>query len=202
MTDPAHRLTSGHRPARPARRVAIDGINDDQRWGDDAAQLLLDEIKAAFRQQKAHAEAALRQLQPDDGHRRLDEESNSAAVLVKHMAGNMRSRWRDFLTSDGEKPDRNRDAEFEAARETPEELLSMWEEGWQILANAVEPLTREDMLRTVTIRGEPNSVARALLRQLTHYQEHVGQIVFLAKHLRGAQWENLSIPRRRPDPRH
>jgi hypothetical protein len=126
----------------------------------------------------------------------LDAEANSLAVIMKHMAGNMRSRWRDFLTSDGEKPDRHRDLEFEIlSHEDRAEIFRQWEEGWQYLFGALEPLTTEDLGRSVTIRGEPHSVSQAIVRQLAHYAEHAGQIVFLAKHLRSSEWQSLSIPR-------
>jgi hypothetical protein len=162
------------------------------------AELLLAEVVEGFRAQKRAGDAALAQLEDDDWQRRLDEESNSVAVLVRHLDGNMRSRWSEFLTSDGEKPTRQRDAEFEDATAAPDELLAIWERGWSAVFAAIEPLTPDDLARVVPIRGEPHSVARALLRQLTHYAQHVGQIVLLAKHLRGPAWRTLSIPRRRP----
>jgi hypothetical protein len=127
----------------------------------------------------------------------LDGEMNSIAIVVKHMAGNMRSRWTDFLTSDGEKPDRNRDAEFEDPPAGRETLLRVWEEGWQCVFRAVEPLTDDDLKRTVTIRGEPHSVMQAINRQIAHYAYHVGQIVLLAKHFRHDGWQSLSVPRRK-----
>jgi hypothetical protein len=128
----------------------------------------------------------------------LDAESNSIAIIVKHMAGNMRSRWRDFLTTDGEKPDRNRDTEFEAPPKTRVELMEMWEGGWKNLFEALEPLTDADMTKTVTIRSSPHSVMQAINRQVAHYAHHVGQIVLLAKHFTtkaGKKWETLSVPR-------
>jgi hypothetical protein len=128
----------------------------------------------------------------------LDAESNSIAIIVKHMAGNMRSRWLDFLTTDGEKPDRNRDTEFENAPATRTELIEMWERGWKYVFGALEPLTEADLTRTVTIRTEPHSVMQAISRQIAHYAHHVGQILFLAKHLTYAKtgkWESLSVPR-------
>jgi hypothetical protein len=127
----------------------------------------------------------------------IDEEANSIATVIKHMAGNMRSRWTDFLTSDGEKPDRNRDQEFVAPPASREELLRSWEEGWQHVFAALEPLTDADLGRTVTIRGEAHSVLQAINRQLTHYASHIGQMVLLAKHFRGREWQSLSIPRNR-----
>ena len=124
-----------------------------------------------------------------------DEEMNSIAILVKHLAGNMRSRWTGFLTSDGEKPDRNRDTEFIDPPETREALMKIWEEGWNSVFSALEPLSDEDLSREVTIRGEPHSVMQAINRQMTHYASHVGQIILLAKHFRHSQWKSLSVPR-------
>lgn len=125
----------------------------------------------------------------------LDSDGNSIAVIVKHMAGNMRSRWTDFLTSDGEKPDRNRDMEFEEPPATREAVLALWERGWQSLFSGLEPLTEADLQRTVAIRGEAHSVMQAINRQMAHYAYHCGQIVFLAKHFTHAEWKSLSVPR-------
>jgi uncharacterized damage-inducible protein DinB len=151
---------------------------------------------AEFRKYKSFAEKALAQVPDEDWFRRIDSESNSLALVVKHLAGNMRSRWTDFRTADGEKPDRNRDTEFETEdADTKEALLARWETGWRLLFAALDPLTEDDLQRTVTIRGEAHSVLQAITRQLTHYASHVGQIVFLAKHLAGARWQTLSIPR-------
>jgi len=125
----------------------------------------------------------------------LDAESNSIAIVVKHLAGNMRSRWTDFLTSDGEKPDRNRDSEFEAPPKTRQELLEMWEAGWRYLFSALAPLSDADLGRTVMIRTEPHSVMQAINRQLAHYAYHVGQIVYFAKHFAGTNWRSLTVPR-------
>jgi len=136
---------------------------------------------------------------PDEGlFVMLDAESNSIAIIVKHMAGNMRSRWRDFLTTDGEKPDRNRDTEFETPPKTRAEMVEMWEGGWKYLFDALEPLTDADLTKTVTIRSSPHSVMQAINRQVAHYAHHVGQIVLLAKHFAtkaGKKWETLSVPR-------
>ena len=136
---------------------------------------------------------------PDEGlFTALDAESNSIAVIVKHLSGNMRSRWTDFLTSDGEKPDRNRDTEFEQPPKTRAELLELWERGWKYLFDALKPLTDDDMRRTVTIRTEPHSVMQAINRQLAHYSHHIGQILFLAKHISTkvtGKWNSLSVPR-------
>ena len=150
-----------------------------------------------FRYYKRLAERALEQC-PDQGlFQTLDEESNSIATIVKHMAGNMRSRWRDFLTADGEKPDRNRDVEFETPPKTREELLALWEQGWGYVFDALEPLTDADLSQTVRIRTEPHSVTQAINRQIAHYSYHVGQIVFLAKHFAAQEgkWTAVTVPR-------
>ena len=150
-----------------------------------------------FRQYKRLAERAIDQVTDEDLNRTIDPESNSIAIIVRHMTGNMRSRWTDFLTTDGEKPDRNRDREFDETQWTRAELLDRWEAGWKYVFNAVESLTDEDLTRTVYIRGEAHSVMQAINRQLLHYTMHVGQIVLLAKHYRSAEWKSLSIPRKR-----
>jgi uncharacterized damage-inducible protein DinB len=151
-----------------------------------------------FHYYKKLGERAMAQC-PDEGlFTTLDAESNSIAIIVKHMAGNMRSRWMDFLTTDGEKPDRNRDTEFEDPPKTREALMELWERGWKYLFDALEPLTEGELTRTVTIRTEPHSVMQAISRQLAHYAHHVGQILFLAKHLtftKTGKWESLSIAR-------
>ncbi|HKF42802.1 MAG TPA: DUF1572 family protein [Thermoanaerobaculia bacterium] len=155
-----------------------------------------DEAARQFRGLKKAADRALAQVSDDDFFAVLDPESNSIALLVKHLAGNMRSRFTDFLTSDGEKPDRHRDSEFEiAAGDTRENLMERWETGWAVTFAALEPLTAEDFSRTVPIRGEPHTLLRAINRQLVHYGYHVGQIVFLAKHFAGPAWQTLSIPK-------
>ena len=146
---------------------------------------------------KKLAERAMDQVTDDQLFAALDDEANSIAVIVKHMAGNMRSRWTDFLTSDGEKPDRNRDSEFIDPPKTREALLASWEQGWSLLFQALEPLSDDDLGRTVTIRGEAHSVMQAVNRQVAHYAHHVGQIVLLAKHFAGAKWHSLTIPRNR-----
>ena len=127
----------------------------------------------------------------------LDAESNSIAIIVKHMAGNMRSRWTDFLTSDGEKIDRNRDTEFEDPPTTRAELMELWERGWKLLFGALEPLSDADQTRTITIRTEPHSVTQAINRQVAHYSYHVGQIVYLARHFAGKKWQTLTIPKKK-----
>jgi len=152
---------------------------------------------ASFRNYKSLAEKAVDQVSDAEFFAAIDAESNSIAVMVKHIAGNLDSRWRDFLTTDGEKADRNRDMEFEPAGDTRELLMRTWESGWRTLFDNVEPLTEADFSKTVTIRGEPHTVVEAINRQLTHYAYHIGQIVFLAKHLRSADWKTLSVPRNR-----
>jgi len=124
-----------------------------------------------------------------------DSESNSIAVIVKHLAGNMRSRWTDFLTSDGEKPDRNRDAEFESPPQTRAEIGALWESAWGIVFDSLTALTDKDLDRTIRIRGERHSVMQAINRQVAHYAYHIGQIVYIAKHYSGDRWKSLSIPR-------
>jgi hypothetical protein len=173
------------------------GLEDERRHAsyDSAVDAYLPDALREFRKYRKMADAAVAQVPEAKRFARLDPETNSLAVLMKHMAGNMRSRWTDFLTSDGEKPDRNRDGEFEEETDTPASIRERWEKGWACLFGAIEPLTDADLSRTITIRGEPHTVLQALQRQLTHYAYHVGQIVFLAKHLAGPEWKSLSIPR-------
>ena len=149
-----------------------------------------------FRYYKRLGDRAMAQATDEDLTRTLDPESNSVALIVKHLSGNMRSRWTDFLTSDGEKPDRHRDTEFEAPPATRAEILRAWESGWDCLFRALEALTDADLPRKVTIRTEPHSVMQAINRQLAHYSYHVGQIVFLCKHFQSANWNSLTVPRR------
>ncbi|HEX8072756.1 MAG TPA: DUF1572 family protein [Pyrinomonadaceae bacterium] len=160
-----------------------------------AAHYLADALKV-FRTYKSLGEKAIAQVRDEELFVRLDPEANSIALVVKHLWGNMRSRWTDFLTTDGEKPDRHRDAEFEQTEElTRADVERWWAEGWALVFAAVEPLTPADVERTVLIRGEPHTVMQAVNRQLAHYAHHVGQIVLLAKHFRSAEWQSLSIPR-------
>ena len=160
----------------------------------------LDDATAQLRKLKAQADKALAQTSDDHLFATLDPESNSIAIIMKHVAGNMRSRWTDFLTSDGEKPDRHRDTEFElAAADTRARLVALWEDGWARAFDGITSLTPADLSKTVTVRGEPHSVIQAINRQLTHYAAHVGQIVLLAKHYAGSNWRTLSIPRARRD---
>jgi hypothetical protein len=148
-----------------------------------------------FNQQRRLAEGAAQQVDDDAFARALDPESNSIAVIMKHVGGNLRSRWTDFLTSDGEKPDRNRDGEFVAEGESRADIMRTWNLGWQRLEDTLHSLQPEDLTRTVTIRGEPCTVIQALLRNLAHASHHCGQIVFLAKAHAHADWQTLSIPR-------
>jgi uncharacterized protein DUF1572 len=148
-----------------------------------------------LRQYKRLAESAIAQVPDDALGRPLDAESNSIAIIVKHLAGNMRSRFTDFLISDGEKPDRNRDTEFEAPPKTRAELLMMWEAGWEYVFNTLTSLSDADLGKTVLIRTEPHSVMQAINRQIGHTCSHIGQIIFLAKHFAGDQWKAVTIPR-------
>lgn len=155
----------------------------------------IEDSLSLFRYYKKLGEGALEQVSDEQLFAALDPEMNSMAIIVKHIAGNMRSRWTDFLTSDGEKPDRNRDTEFEHPPSTRAELLKIWNDGWGRVFSALEPLSDSDLERTVTIRGEAHSVMQAINRQIAHYSYHVGQIVFLAKHLNESGWKSLSVPR-------
>ena len=148
-----------------------------------------------FRQYKVAGEKAMAQLSDEELFRPLDAESNSIALIVKHMAGNMRSRWTDFLSTDGEKPDRNRDTEFVEPPATRAALMEIWENGWKCVFGALEPLTDVDLDRRVMIRGEAHSVMQAINRQMAHYGMHTGQIILLAKHFKGADWQTLTIPK-------
>ena len=155
----------------------------------------LEDSVALFRHYKKMTEAAIEQVTDEQLFATLDEEMNSIAIIVKHMVGNMRSRWIDFLTSDGEKPNRERDTEFVEPASSRQALMKTWEEGWHYVFAALEPLTDADMGRTVTIRGEAHSVMQAINRQIAHYTYHCGQIVFLAKHFKAQEWKSLSVPR-------
>lgn len=162
------------------------------------AKHYLEDAISNFRGYKKLAEKAIEQTSDDEFFRALDEEANSIAVIVKHMVGNMLSRWTDFLTTDGEKPDRNRDMEFVITPETTrDEMLAQWEKGWACVFGAIESLQPEDLMKTVLIRGEAHTVVKAINRQMTHYGYHIGQIVFLAKHFKSTGWKSLSIPRNR-----
>src|SRR5712672_4347880 len=162
----------------------------------DLAAQYLDEVRRQMRGYKRMGEGAMTQLRDDDFFLTLDPESNSVAILVKHLAGNMRSRFTDFLTSDGEKPDRFRDHEFEVSGATTRaEVMKWWEEGWNCVFDAIDSLMPEDVIRTVTVRDQPHTVLQAINRQIAHYAQHNGQIVFLCKHLRSGEWKTLNIPR-------
>jgi hypothetical protein len=162
----------------------------------DVASHYLDEAHRQMRGHKRLAEGAMAQLKDEELFITLDPEANSIAVIVKHMAGNMSSRFTDFLTSDGEKSDRFRDQEFELSPATTRaDLTKWWEEGWARVFGAIEALKTEDVMRIVTVRGQPHSVLQAVNRQIAHYAYHTGQIVFLAKHIRSSKWKTLSIPR-------
>lgn len=148
-----------------------------------------------LRHYKKLADRAIAQVPDEALTATLDAESNSIAIIVKHLAGNMQSRWRDFLTSDGEKPGRNRDSEFEAPPQTRAEILALWEQSWKVVFDALAPLTDDDLSRTIRIRGERHSVMQAIHRQVAHYAYHIGQIVFIAKHSASGRWTALTIPR-------
>lgn len=156
----------------------------------------LENTIGVFKNYRNLAEKSFAQLNTDaDFHYQPDVESNSIAVIIKHMSGNMVSRWTDFLTTDGEKPYRNRDNEFVDGKETRDELLQLWNNGWNVFLETLNSLTEEDVMKTVTIRGEGLTVTQALNRQTAHYAYHVGQIVFLAKHIKNSEWKSLSIPK-------
>jgi hypothetical protein len=155
----------------------------------------LEDSNSVFHYYKKLAESAMAQVSDEQLFETLDGEMNSIAVIVKHMAGNMRSRWTDFLTSDGEKPDRGRDSEFVDPPPARDALMKLWEQGWDRVFTALGPLSDGDMSRTITIRGEPHSITQAINRQIAHYAYHCGQIVFLAKHFDHDKWKSLSVPR-------
>ena len=165
-----------------------------------ASELYLQDIRNLFREYKEMAEKTLTQIDDDDFFQAVDAESNSVAVIVKHMAGNLRSRWRDFLTSDGEKEDRHRDNEFVVLdSDSRESLMAAWDNGWMIALDSIDSLKPKDLTRTITIRSEPHSVLEAINRAITHSAYHVGQIVLLAKQYKGEEWRTLSIPRNKSE---
>lgn len=157
-------------------------------------QRYVTEVRSIFQEQKQLAENALAQVSDDDLHRVLAADTLSLAVIVQHISNNMKSRWTDFLTSDGEKPDRNRDAEFEDQQLSRDELMATWDERWQLLDDVLATLTPEDIGKTVFIRGEEKTVIWAIEKQVSHYSYHVGQIVYLAKIFAGENWNVLTIP--------
>jgi len=165
---------------------------------DTFVQDYLADATSSFRAYKKLADKAIEQTKDDELFVTLDEESNSIAIVMKHMAGNMISRWTDLFTSDGEKPDRHRDMEFVIeSHTTRDDVIAYWERGWKYVFDAIEPLKLEDFEKTVTIRGQVHTIVQAINRQMTHYAYHVGQIVFLAKHFRSTEWQSLSVPRNR-----
>ena len=169
-----------------------------QTMNDQLGQHYLADALHTFRDYKKLADKAIAQTSEADFFRTLDPESNSIAVIVKHLAGNMLSRWTDFLTTDGEKPNRHRDMEFEMLPDTNRtEMLAFWEQGWACVFAAIEPLTPDDLMKVVKIRGQDHTVVQALNRQISHYANHVGQIVLLAKHFKAGEWQTLSVPRNR-----
>ena len=158
----------------------------------------LENTIGVFKNYRTLAEKSFEQLTSDtDFHFAPDTESNSIAVIIKHMSGNMISRWTDFLTTDGEKPSRNRDGEFIDGKETREQLMQIWNKGWEVFMNTLNSLKEEDVMKTITIRGEKMTAMQALNRQTAHYAYHIGQIVFIAKHIRNSEWKSLSIPKNR-----
>ena len=160
-------------------------------------QHYLDESLAQLRKLKAQAERAVDQIDDRAFFALLDPDANSIALIMKHVAGNMQSRWTDFLTSDGEKPNRNRDSEFEQdPADTRAAIMERWERGWSALLGAIASLRPGDLSSTVTVRNEPHTVVQAINRQVSHYSAHIGQIVLLAKHFAGPKWQSLSIPKR------
>jgi hypothetical protein len=155
--------------------------------------IYLEESIKSFRGLKSNAEKAIEQVSDTELHWTYNEESNSIAIIIKHMAGNMISRWTDFLTTDGEKPDRNRDGEFEDDFKTRQQIMDYWNRGWKVFLDTLNSLTEEDLLKTIYIRKEPHTVIRALQRQLAHYGYHCGQIVYVAKQIKGKDFKTLSI---------
>ena len=161
-------------------------------------QHYLDDCLFQLRKLKAQSDKAMAQVDDSQFFELIDPEANSIALIVKHVAGNMRSRWTDFLTTDGEKGDRHRDTEFEqGAEDTREAILARWEAGWALLFDTIASLRPPDLGKTVMIRSEPHTVVQAINRQVSHYSAHVGQIMLLAKHFAGSRWQTLSIPKRR-----
>lgn len=159
----------------------------------------LESVRRLFRYYKSLGESAFGQLSSEELHFQASPESNNIAVIVKHMSGNMRSRWTDFLTSDGEKPWRNREGEFQDSLQSPESLRQAWEEGWRLVLDVVDALKPEDLQSIIYIRNEGHTVLEAINRQMAHYSYHVGQIVFLAKQIRDKDWQSLSIPKGRSE---
>ncbi len=162
----------------------------------DISTAYLDDLFRSLRGHKRLADNAIAQLNDQQFFAAPDPEDNSVAIIVKHVAGNLRSRFTDFLNSDGEKPDRHRDQEFEVAKDaTREQIMSWWEQHWQLLFETINSLQSDDLERTVTIRAQPHSVLQALNRAMSHLAYHTGQIVWLCKHWKGAEWKSLSVPK-------
>jgi len=158
-------------------------------------QNFLDETIESFRSYKKLAEKSFAQVSDEEFFKVIDAEANSMAAITKHIGGNLRSRWTNFLTSDGEKPDRNRDSEFVADDDTRESLMPFWENGWNRLFETLQSLTIEDLEKIVQIRGEDFTVVKAINRAAMHTASHIGQITFLAKHFRSSEWKTLSVPK-------
>ncbi|KOS64193.1 DUF1572 family protein [Lysinibacillus agricola] len=156
-------------------------------------EIYVNVVQKRFKSVKELGDKTLSQLDGEQLHWAFNEESNSIAIIVKHVSGNMISRWTDFLTSDGEKATRNRDDEFTDSLQTKEEVMAVWEKGWEVFLDALQKLTEADLQGFVTIRGEQHSVIDAIERQMAHYSQHVGQIVYIAKQLKGVEWQTLSI---------
>lgn len=152
-------------------------------------------VRDRFIELKGLGENTFDQLNEDDFHWTLNNDSNSIAIIIQHVSGNMVSRWTDFLTTDGEKPDRNRDEEFETKRLTKVQLLDRWEHGWRVFLDALESLHNQELGNNVYIRGQRHSVIEAIERQMAHYAAHIGQIMFIGKQIKGEQWKSLSIPK-------
>lgn len=163
----------------------------------DLALLTITDAKREYANQRSSAEKAIAQVSDEDFFRALDDEANSIALIMKHVGGNLHSRWRDFLTTDGEKADRNRDGEFETGGETRDVVLGIWQRGFATLDASLDSLNPNDLLATITIRGESMPALQALHRSLAHTAHHCGQIVMLSKHWCGANWRTISMPRRK-----
>jgi hypothetical protein len=154
-------------------------------------------VNKRFTEAKITAEKAIAQLTESELFWSPNEESNSIAIIIKHMSGNMVSRWTDFLHTDGEKPDRNRDDEFVGDMKTKEQVMALWELGWDTFLSALKDIDEEQLLKTISIRNEPHSVIEAIERQMYHYSYHVGQIIYIAKYLKSGDWKSLTIPRKK-----
>jgi len=185
-------------PAHPAVANKLIHIREEynSQMPHELTNSYITDCTVLFRYYKKMTEKALAQCPDDALFATLDKESNSIAIIVKHLSGNMRSRWTNFLTSDGEKPDRDRDSEFEEAPKARAQLLAAWDSGWRVLLDALDSLTDDDLTKIVTIRNEPHSVMQAINRQTAHYASHLGQIIFLAKHFAGHNWQSLTVPRK------